>query len=76
MKAARTMQAQRRELLFRLAGLSAIALLMNARPARGAESDCITVENPTCTACNIDNEPGCVFVFCEEGGPPPFIVCF
>jgi hypothetical protein len=76
MKAARTMQAQRRELLFRLAGLSAIALLMNARPARGAETDCITVDDPTCTACDVDNAPGCVFVFCEGGDPPPFVVCF
>jgi hypothetical protein len=73
MSAARMMQADRGELLFRLVGLSAIAILMNASPARGDETDCITVEDPTCTACDIDNEPGCYLVWCE--GEPPYEWC-
>ena len=68
------MKARSGELLFRLAGLAAIAILVNASPAYGDDPDCTTVDG--CTACIVENEPNCVFVFGSGCDTEPFIHCF
>ncbi len=65
------MKARSGELLFRLAGIAAIAILVNAGAAKATEDppppDCLTDPSNGCTVCIVDNDPDCIFGWCPDG---------